>query len=192
MGPLGERMGMADQRRLALASAAGRVVEIGAGTGLNFRHYPVSVSEVLATEPDPHMLKRARRAVERAGVAIRVERAPAEALPVPDEWADVVVSTLALCSVSDPAVALSETHRVLRPGGRLLFVEHVRSEDPRLAERQDRRQRSYSFFAGGCHPNRDTLASIGAAGLQLADVERYAFGPSIVRPHVRGSAVRPG
>ncbi len=181
------------RRRRLLSSAEGRVIEIGAGTGANFPHYPPHVTEVLATEPDPHMLKRARKKAMRASVPVRLERAAADRLPVENGWADTVVSTLVLCSVPDLAAGLTEARRVLRPGGLLLFIEHVRSEDPKLARMQDKRERLHMRIAGGCHPNRDTLAAILAAGFEPEEVERYDFpGLKIVRPHVSGVARNPG
>lgn len=192
LSPWAERGGLASRRRDLLASAAGRVVEIGAGTGANLEHYPAAVEQLLATEPNRHMFKRLTRAVGRSRVPVRLQRAPASDLPVPDGAADVVVSTLVLCSVEEPSAALREAFRVLKPGGRLLFMEHVRSPDPRLAAKQDRWTRFHRRVAGGCHPNRDMLAAVQAAGFEPLEVERYdQRGLSIVRPHVVGSAVKP-
>jgi len=188
-----ERAGMAEHRRDLLADAAGRVVEIGAGTGLNFRHYPAAVQEVAAVEPDPHMLRRAVAAAEAEGQAVPVDmrRARAEELPYADGEFDVAVSTLVLCSVSNPDRALGELHRVLKPGGRLLFFEHVRSTDPSAARWQDRLDRPWGWVAGGCHPNRDTVANIERAGFEVTLLRRFPWGPpSPGRPHVRGAAVR--
>jgi ubiquinone/menaquinone biosynthesis C-methylase UbiE len=168
------------------------VVEIGAGTGLNFAHYPAAVTEVVATEPDPHMLRRAREAAAGAPVPVRVVRAPAERLPFGDGEFDTAVSTLVLCSVRDPASALAEVTRVLRPGGSLLFFEHVRSENPRHARWQDRLERPWGWFSGGCHPNRDTVRNIERAGFRFESLERFPYGPPTpARPHVSGAATRP-
>ncbi len=152
------------------------------------------MTEVVATEPNPHMLRRARRAAARAPVAVLLERAGAEALPIADGSTDTVVSTLVLCTVPHPAAALSEIARILRPGGRFLFMEHVRSERPRVARWQDRLERPWGFLAGGCHPNRDTVAAIGAAGFEIESLDSYDLGPgaSLVAPHVSGLARRPG
>jgi len=141
-GWLGDRAGFAARRRRLLADAEGAVVEIGAGTGLSFRHYPAGI-EVVATEPDPHMLKAARKAARKAKVKLTLQQAPAEALPLGDGSVDTVVSILVLCSVPDQAAALAEANRVLKPGGRLLLLEHVRAADPpwptgRIAASADR------------------------------------------------------
>ena len=152
------------ERRIALLShAIGRVVEVGAGTGLNLPHYPPAVTDVVATEPDPHMFRRLARALQTASVPVQVRRATAEALPIEDGWADTVVCTLVLCSVRDPGRALAEARRVLKPGGRLLLCEHVRGRAS-LARWQDRFERPWGRLAGGCHPNRDTVGAVEAAG----------------------------
>jgi ubiquinone/menaquinone biosynthesis C-methylase UbiE len=192
LGWLGERFGgFAERRRRLLTAAEGRVVEIGAGNGLNFRHYPAGV-EVVATDPDPHMLKRARKNARKAPVSVSLEQAPAEALPLPDASVDTVVSTLVLCSVPDQAVALAEAKRVLKPGGKLLFLEHVRSHDPELAETQDRREKLQMRVGAGCRPNRDTLAAIVAAGFEPDTVEHRTFpGAKHTRPGVTGVARKP-
>jgi SAM-dependent methyltransferase len=193
LGWLGERFGGFGERRdRLLANAEGRVVEIGAGNGLNFSHYPDGV-EVVATEPDPHMLKRAQKAARRATVKISLQRAPADALPMPDASVDTVVSTLVLCTVPDQAAALAEAKRVLRPGGKLLFLEHVRSDDPKIAEIQDRREPMQMRLGAGCHPNRDTLAAIVAAGFEPEAVKHPTFpGMKITRPGLSGVARKPG
>jgi len=190
-GALGDRGESAARRRRLLADAEGVVVEIGAGTGLNFPHYPAGL-EVAATEPDPHMLKAAQKAASRAKAKVTVLRAAAEALPLPSRSADVVVSTLVLCSVPDQAAALAEAYRVLKPGGRLLLLEHVRAGDPALARTQDRRERTQVRFAGGCHPNRDTLRAVVAAGFDARAVEDVTLpGMRITRPGIAGVARKP-
>jgi ubiquinone/menaquinone biosynthesis C-methylase UbiE len=190
--PFADRAGLAQRRRRLLASARGRIVEIGAGTGANLLHYPDAVDELIVTEPDPHMLKRLRRAISGANVPVRLEQAPASRLPLADRSVDAVVSTLVLCSVPEQDAALREAFRVLRPGGRLLFLEHVRAQDPRAAARQDRWTPLHRRIAGGCHPNRDSLAAITAAGFEVRELERYEErGPRSVRPHISGSASRP-
>ena len=190
-GGLADRGGFADHRRRLLAEARGVVVEIGAGTGLNFPWYPAGV-EVVATEPDPHMLKGARKAAGKATATLSLQRAAAESLPLPGGSVDTVVSTLVLCSVPDQAAALAEVNRVLKPGGRLLLLEHVRARDPALARDQDRRERCQARFAGGCHPNRDTLAAVVAAGFETGAVEPVTLpGMRITRPGIAGVARKP-
>jgi len=184
-----ERAGMAEHRRDLLANATGRVLEIGAGTGLNFRHYPPAVSRVDATEPDPYMLRRAVEAARTAPVTVEVVRAAAERLPFDDDEFDTAVSTLVLCTVPDPAVALEEIRRVLKPDGALLFFEHVRSEDPSHARWQDRLDRPWGLLAAGCHPNRNTVGNIERNGYRVESLRRFPFGPpSPSRPHVSGLA----
>jgi ubiquinone/menaquinone biosynthesis C-methylase UbiE len=182
-----ERRGLAALRAEVLAGARGRVVELGAGTGLNVRHYP-AVDELILTEPEPAMVRRLRR---RAAGA-RVLQAPAERLPFEDASIDTVVSTLVLCTVPDLESALAEIRRVLVPGGRLLLLEHVRSDSARLARWQDRLHDPWRAFAGGCHCNRATLAAVSASGFDV-DVRRredWRWMPAIVRPIVSGIATR--
>jgi ubiquinone/menaquinone biosynthesis C-methylase UbiE len=191
VGWLGDRMGFAAWRRRLLADAEGVVVELGAGTGLSFRHYRAGL-QVLATEPDPHMLKAARKAARKTDADLTLKQAPAEALPLGDASVDTVVSILVLCSVPDQAVALAEARRVLRPGGRLLLLEHVRAADPALARRQDRSERRQVRFAGGCHPNRDTLGAVAAAGFDTSAVQAVALpGTRITSPGITGVARKP-
>ena len=192
VGPWADLRGTAEHRRQLLAVAAGRVVEIGAGTGLNLRHYPIPVSEVLAFEPDPHMFRRLAAATGTASVPVRLGRASADALPVDDASMDTVVVSLVLCSVPDVSSALAEARRILKPGGRLLFFEHVRADDPRLARWQDRLEGAWGVFAGRCHPNRDALGAIGAAGFEIQEVRRFDERSALLaRPHVLGWARKP-
>jgi SAM-dependent methyltransferase len=182
-----------DHRRRLLAGLEGRVLEVGAGNGLNFPHYPTSVTEVLAVEPEPYLRRLALAAAGQAPVPIRVVDGTAETLPIHDGAVDVVVASLVLCTVTDPERALAEIHRVLRPGGTLRFYEHVRSSDPRLARWQDQLQRPWGWLVGGCHPNRDTVAAITAAGLRVVQLDRFDLQamPPPARPHVLGAAQRP-
>jgi ubiquinone/menaquinone biosynthesis C-methylase UbiE len=181
-----------DHRQRLLAGLAGRVLEVGAGNGLNFPHYPATVTEVLAIEPEPYLRRLALAAASQALVPIRVVDGTAEALPAPDGAVDAVVASLVLCTVTDLDQALAETRRVLRPGGRLRFYEHVRATDPRLARWQDRLERPWGWLVGGCHPNRDTVAAIAAAGLQVIQLDRFGLKamPPLARPHVLGVAER--
>lgn len=185
-----EEAGLREMRRQTLAAASGRTVDLGAGTGANLDLYPAAVSELVLAEPDPHMLKRLRMKVGEAGVSAEVVAAPAERLPFEDSSFDTAVFTLVLCTVPDPAAALAEAARVLRPGGKLLFVEHVRGESANLAHWQDRLEGPWRFLADGCHCNRDTVATIEASPLTLERVERDRLpkAPPLVRPLARGSA----
>ncbi len=192
-----EEAGLRARRRDLLSGATGRTLEIGAGTGLNVEHYPAAVTELVLSEPFGPMARRLRERLsgpERPAAPTEVVEAPAERLPFPDAHFDTVVATLVLCTVPDPGATLAEATRVLRPGGRLLFLEHVRSGDPRLARSQDRFERPWAFVGHGCHPNRDTVAAIAASPLELGPVEHGTVpkAPPIVRPLAVGSAVRPG
>jgi SAM-dependent methyltransferase len=184
---------VAEHRSRLLAGLAGRVLEVGAGNGLNFPHYPATVTQVLAVEPEPYLRRRARTAAGQAPAPIRVVAGTAEALPAEDATFDTAVASLVLCTVADLDRALAEIRRVLRPGGRLRFFEHVRADVPRLAHWQDRLQRPWGWLAGGCHPNRDTVAAITAAGLRVVELDRFDLQamPPPARPHVLGVAQRP-
>jgi len=185
-----EDAGLRDRRRELLAAAAGRTVELGAGTGVNLALYPEAVEELVLTEPFPPMAKQLR---ERAGDKATVIEAPAEALPIPDASIDTAVATLVLCTVDDVPATLAEVSRVLKPGGRLLYLEHVRSSDPGVARWQDRLERPWRFIGHGCRCNRDTVAAIAASPLEVERVEhgRLPKAPAIVRPLVAGSARKP-
>ena len=182
---ISERRGMAARRGELLASARGRVLELGAGTGLNLRHYPDDV-DLVVSEPDPGMRTRLKR---RAGRDVTVVDAGAESLPFPDDSFDTVVSTLVLCTVAAPDVALAEVRRVLAPGGRLLLIEHVRAEAPRLARRQDRFAGLWHACAMGCRCNQPTVELLERAGLSLELApSRWRAMPSVVSPLVVGTA----
>jgi ubiquinone/menaquinone biosynthesis C-methylase UbiE len=187
-----EKDGLRAHRELLLASASGDVLEIGGGTGANLPYYGEPVEEVVFIEPDEAMARRLERKVADNKVRARVMRASAEMLPFEDGSFDVAVSTLVLCTVEDQRRALAEIHRVLEPTGRLLFLEHVRSEDPKLARWQDRLNGLNRRLGHGCNCNRDTLAGITNAGFQIADVERDRLpkAPPLTRPLVVGVATR--
>lgn len=191
-----EKAGMRDMRAELLSEARDRTLEIGAGTGLNLAHYGSEVSELVLLEPDPFMAKRLRKRIasETPSIAsVGVVEASAEHLPLENESFDTVVATLVLCSVEDPARALGEIARVLKPGGRFLYLEHVRSESPRLARWQDRLERPWGWFGGGCHPNRPTGDILRASPLEVERLERGQTpkAPPLVRPLIRGVARRP-
>jgi ubiquinone/menaquinone biosynthesis C-methylase UbiE len=184
-----EEAGLADRRRKLVADASGRVLEIGAGTGANLRHYGDGVSELVLTEPEEPMARRLERKAAASGRDATVVRAPAEALPFPDDSFDVAVCTLVLCTVRDPERALAEIDRVLKPGGRLLFIEHVRAEDPGLARWQDRFAPIWRRIGHGCMCNRPTPDTIRArfATVEMEDGALPKV-PPIVRPLKQGRA----
>jgi ubiquinone/menaquinone biosynthesis C-methylase UbiE len=188
---LGERRGMRRRRANLLRGATGRTLEIGAGTGLNLPHYPAEVDELLLTEPSAPMAEALRRRAARTDRPATVLSASAEDLPVPNASVDTVVSTLVLCTVPDTAAALAEVARVLRPGGRFLFCEHVLSDSEVLAAVQQRLARPWAAFAIGCRCDRPLLDDITAT-LRLDRVEHDTWRgmPPVVRPLVIGSAVR--
>ncbi|HEV2057903.1 MAG TPA: class I SAM-dependent methyltransferase [Solirubrobacteraceae bacterium] len=183
-----ERGEVGKRRRALLAHASGRVLDLGVGSGESFKHLPAAVSELVAIDPDPLMLRQARRRLDEASVPVRLLRGEGEQLPFDDATFDSAIVVLVLCTVDDPAATVAELHRVVRPGGRLLMMEHVRAADDTLARWQDRLQRPWSWLNGGCHPNRATLEVIETAGFPIGRLERYGFD---VLPHVQGVALRP-
>jgi SAM-dependent methyltransferase len=187
---LAERRGLRDVRKELVGQSKGRVVELGAGTGLNLDHYPDNVSELLLTEPDPHMAAKLRKRADLSPLDISVVEVPAEELPFDDASVDTVVSTLVLCTVQNPHQALAEVGRVLRPGGSLLFAEHVRSASPRAARWQDRLNAPWSWYACGCQCNRDTISAMRTASFQVGEVKlnRLRWISPVVRPLIVGSA----
>jgi ubiquinone/menaquinone biosynthesis C-methylase UbiE len=188
VGASAERRWMGGRRRRLLAGARGAVLEIGGGTGANLAHYR-DVDRVTIAEPDPFMRNKIDPKLEDARVPVEVSAAGAEALPFPDGSFDTVVSTLVLCTVPDQEAALDEVRRVLRPGGRLLFIEHVRAAGS-AARWQDRLEPLWRRLLGGCHPNRDTVAAIEEAGFEIETFESF-YPPdplSVLTPHVQGSA----
>jgi ubiquinone/menaquinone biosynthesis C-methylase UbiE len=187
-----EKAGLRALRRSLLAAAAGHVLEIGGGTGANLTIYGAEVESLTITEPEPPMVRRLERRVREQASLAKVLRAPAEDLPFEDDTFDVVVSTLVLCGVSDQPRVLRQLRRVLRPGGQLLFIEHVRSGDPRLARRQDR-MNPVNRLLVCCDCNRPTLTSIQEAGFTVTRVEHLTWQkvPSFASPLIVGSAVAP-
>jgi SAM-dependent methyltransferase len=188
----GEKLGMARLRCRLLAEARGKVLEIGAGTGLNLRHYPAHLDELVLAEPGARIGGHIDLDRAPAGVPTRLEQAPAEYLPFEDGSFDTVVSTLVLCTVSDPRRAVAEVVRVLRPGGRLLFLEHVRADGGWRQAMQQRSVRPWAAFADGCQCDRPTVETIEAQ-MRIASIERGSWKgmPAIVKPLVWGSAALP-
>jgi ubiquinone/menaquinone biosynthesis C-methylase UbiE len=171
-----ERLGLAARRAQLLDGLTGRVIEIGAGNGLNLGHYPASVTEVVAVEPERHLRALAERAAREAPVPVTVVDAIAEKLSWPDEAFDAAVVSLVLCSVENVQAALAELRRVLRPGGELRFLEHVAS--PRPAVRAVQRAADATVWprvSGGCHLARETDRLIEAAGFAIESCERFTF-----------------
>ncbi len=189
-----EGAGVDKRRDALLAGLTGSVIEVGAGNGLNFRHYPATVTSVLAVEPERHLRELALVSAREAKVPITVTDGTADRLAADDGSFDAAVASLMLCSVPDQAVALAEMRRVLRPGGELRFMEHVGSE----SARQRRLQRLvdatiWPACFGGCHAGRDTVAAIAAAGFTVQEVTRYRLPDSGLwptTPHALGIAVR--
>jgi ubiquinone/menaquinone biosynthesis C-methylase UbiE len=189
-----EKAGLRERRARLLESARGSVLEIGAGTGANLPLYGPNVGALTLTEPEAPMARRlAKRLREQSRAADLVE-AGAEELPLPDGQFDTVVSTLVLCTVADPLRALREVWRVLKPGGQLLFIEHVRSDDPRLAKWQDRLNGLNRIVGHGCNCNRSTLDVIKQVGFTIRSLEKgqLAKAPPFVRPLITGAAIKPG
>jgi ubiquinone/menaquinone biosynthesis C-methylase UbiE len=189
------KRGENEHRLRALEALTGLVVELGAGDGANFPLYPETVSEVIAVEPEPRFRAQAAEVARDARVPIRVEPGTAEQLPVEDASVDAVLASLVLCTVPDQASALAEAQRVLRPGGELRFYEHVHADRQPLRavlEVLDR-SRIWPTIGGGCHPTRDTLSAIRAAGFTVERCEEFRFSPSPMIPkipHILGVARR--
>ena len=189
-----EALGLASRRGSLLTGLSGRVLEIGAGTGTNLRHYPAEVTEVVAVEPEPYLRALLSEAANAAAVPVTMIDAAAERLPLKDDTFDAAVASLVLCSVADPGRALAELARVLRPRGELRFLEHVAS--PHAGRRRAQRVADATLWprlSGGCHLGRDTMALLAAAGFAIDRDERFAFGiPPLDPPktHVLGVARR--
>jgi ubiquinone/menaquinone biosynthesis C-methylase UbiE len=191
-----DRRGAAEHRRRLLAGLTGTVLELGAGHGVNFAHYPPTVTGVVAVEPEPTLRAAAERAAAAAPVPVRVVAGDADALPVPDDSADAAVASLVLCSVPDQDRALAELRRVLRPGGELRFYEHVipDTQPKRALARLADRSGLWPRLAGGCHPARDTAAAIARAGFAVESSDRIMFSASRLEPtvpHILGVARAP-
>jgi SAM-dependent methyltransferase len=180
-------------REQLLAGLSGRVLEVGAGNGMNFGHYPATVEEVIALEPEPYLRERAQEAARSAPVAVAVRDGVAAPLPLEDDAVDAAVASLVLCSVPAVDAAAAELRRVLRPGGELRFFEHVRSARPRKARLQRALDASgvWPALVGGCHTARDTVGVLERAGFAIASLRREDVGSAAdpTNPHVLGTAV---
>lgn len=185
-----EEAGLAERRERLVAGAHGRVLEIGAGTGLNLDHYPSDLERLVLSEPSAAMASRLRSRVAEGATPAEVVVAPADELPFDDASFDAVVATLVLCTVDDPAATLAELRRVLRPGGELLLIEHVRSDDPGRAKWQDRLLVPWRIFGNGCRCNRETQTLVEQAGFSFSELEhgKMRKAPPIVRPLIQGRA----
>jgi ubiquinone/menaquinone biosynthesis C-methylase UbiE len=195
MSPKSEGKGVAEHREDMLAGLSGRVLELGAGNGLNFPHYPETVTEVVAVEPEPTMRAAATEAAPNAPVPVKVVDAVADRLPSEDSEFDAAVASLVLCSVPDQAAALAELRRVIRPGGDLRFYEHVQAEgQPGKALLSFAEKTFWPLVGGGCHPARHTAEAIEGAGFEILRCRRFGFspGPPVPKiPHILGCARRP-
>ncbi len=184
-----ERMFLSRLRCKTMVFAHGRVIEIGAGTGRNIPFFSAaSVERLEVVEPDPHMRRRAAERASAASFPIDLVDATAEDLPFADNYADVVVATLVFCSVDDPARAVQEVRRVLRPGGKLVFIEHIRSDEPWRSRLQDFVTPVWRRITANCHVNRATLALFLNAGFEIHELERLAVGLPWTHPVVAGFA----
>lgn len=190
-----EAKGAAEHREEMLAGLDVRVVEVGAGNGLNFGHYPPSVTEVVAVEPEPYLRNLAKVVAADAKVTVTVVDGTADRLPLEDDSCDAAVCSLVLCSVADQAAALAEVRRVLRPGGELRFYEHVLDASLRFARFQRKVDVVHPYVAGGCHVTRDTASAIGAAGFEITSIRRFRFAPDRLStqaaPKILGAARLP-
>jgi ubiquinone/menaquinone biosynthesis C-methylase UbiE len=190
-----ERKGGAERRRQLLAGLTGRVVEVGAGSGVSFAHYPATVSELVAVEPEPHLRELAQAAATDAPVTVTVIDGTGEHVPLDDASVDAAVLAGVLCSVDDPARVLGELARVVRPGGELRFYEHVAARNPRLARLQRRLDASFwPRLFGGCHTHRDTADAIARSAFSINACERFPFRPTAlaipIAPRILGRAQR--
>ena len=194
--PRMEKAGYGERRDQLLAGLTGPVIEVGAGNGMNFAHYPPAVTEVMAVEPEPRLRALAEAEAAKAPVPVEVVDGTAGRLPADDGSFDAAVASLVLCSVRDVPAALAEIQRVLRPGGQLRFFEHVRADTPGLARVQRVLDATvWPTFVGGCHPGRDTRAAIEGAGFTIDHIDQLRIPETRIRapasPHILGVATAP-
>lgn len=185
-----EKTGFSRWRKRIVGQVSGSVLELGAGTGLNLDHYPAGLERLVLVEPDVHKAKILAEKAQRKGIKAEIVRAPGEMLPFEDDSFDTVVETLVLCTVADPEATAAEIRRVLKPGGQFLFMEHVRSEKPRLGRLQDRLEKPWMKLADGCHCNRRTVPMLEANGFDVdvtAAQDKFPM-PPVARPIVSGIA----
>ncbi|WP_405610812.1 class I SAM-dependent methyltransferase [Streptomyces sp. NBC_01511] len=168
-----EAAGLSQKRAEFIAPAYGRTLELGAGTGLNLPHYPDAVTEMVISEPYPHMVVKLAEKVEELDLTqtVQLTVSPAEKIPFPDNSFDTVVAAMILCTVKDPEPVLAEIERVLKPGGQYLFLEHVRNPDPKIARKQDFIQPGWFLFGNECHCNRPTVETLQASGLKIEELK---------------------
>jgi ubiquinone/menaquinone biosynthesis C-methylase UbiE len=193
---LSERAGQAETRRVLLTKAHGRTLEIGAGNGYNLPHYTAGVDELVVTEPSPYMLEHLRHRLEQDAPPVGtwdLEQTGAEKLPFDDGSFDTVVATFVHCTIPDPPRALAEIARVLKPGGRYLFMEHVRAQGRLYGRAQDALEVPHRFIAAGCYPNRPTERWLAESPLYVESLvhESMPRASFTVRPTIRGTAVKP-
>ncbi|MGH2871884.1 MAG: class I SAM-dependent methyltransferase [Solirubrobacteraceae bacterium] len=192
---IAERRGTSEHRQRTLAGLSGRVIEVGAGHGANFAHYPSTVTEVIAVEPELYLREHAQAAAANAPVPVTVLDGVGGQLPGEDEGFDAAVAALVLCTIPDPQQALAELFRVIRPGGELRFYEHVVSHSKWEARFQRLADATFwPHIAGGCHLARDTTTAIEQAGFQIEQCERFPFSPVPLLPPdpmILGTARRP-
>lgn len=188
------RRGGTEHRRVLLANLHGTVIEIGAGDGSSFGLYPSGVTQLVVVEPDDYLRSLALEKAASSSIPVSVIAGAAERIPAENFSVDAVVSSLVLCSVMDQSTALAEIRRVLRPGGTFAFYEHVRSNHLPLAMAENLLAPAWQVIAGGCHPNRDTLGAITAAGFTIQDNRRFKFTVHRLAPpvaHILGHATSP-
>jgi ubiquinone/menaquinone biosynthesis C-methylase UbiE len=191
-----ERGGVTAHRATLLDGLSGTVIEIGAGNGLNFPHYPDDVTKVIAVEPEPHLRSIAETSARQTTVPIAIVDGSADRLPAADGSCDAAIASLVLCTVPDQDTALAEIRRVLKPGGQLRFFEHVRAATPgRRGLQKTLDATIWPWFGGGCHCGRDTQSAIERAGFVIDHIDRLTTAdtriPFPAAPQILGTATRP-